>query len=241
MPEPTTGMLVIPLEPPNRESGKAMMERLRGHATSDLWLPADAGWEEFDEVRDKRQPMMGRERTAHRGTGRLLREPRGFEGFRSAVVERRPDHLAVAKLPEEHCVGNAVQFQAAASAFRAQVMPHDDLAGRSDQELDRRKFESLEGFFSGGSELSDFLVAAVDTPLRADRPREVKDPVRIRHLRQGIKVARAHGRVRRPHDLDVLLRHRPPSISFDLRYANGEPGAEPPRREGGRISAAVGD
>jgi hypothetical protein len=33
------------------------------------------------------------------------------------------------------------------------------------------------------------------------------------------------------HQLDVLLRHRPPSISFDLRSANGEPVAEPPRRK----------
>src|SRR4029450_10356588 len=30
-----------------------------------------------------------------------------------------------------------------------------------------------------------------------------------------------------PHDLDVLLRHRPPSISGHVRSANGERGTEP--------------
>jgi hypothetical protein len=37
--------------------------------------------------------------------------------------------------------------------------------------------------------------------------------------------------VKPTHQLDVLLRHRPPSISFDPRSANGEPVAEPPRRK----------
>src|SRR5918994_731160 len=140
--------------------------------------------------------------------GALLPQPGGFEGFGAMLVERGRDHLAVAEFPDESRVRNPFPFHAAASAFCADVMPHDDLAARPDRVLDRRKLESLERLHVGGCESKDLLVTAVDALLESDRAREVKDPVGVRELSQGVEIAFAKGRVSQPHEFHVLLRDR---------------------------------
>src|SRR5215207_2897800 len=129
------------------------------------------------------------------------------------LVQRGLDHLAVAEFPDQCRIRNPFPLHATASALCADLMPHDDLAATPDYVLDWRKLESLERLRVGGRELDDLLVTPVDALIGADRAREVKDPVGVRELGQGVEVAVAEGGVSQPHDLHVLLRHRLPSIA----------------------------
>src|SRR5215218_8146122 len=86
----------------------------------------------------------------------VLPQSGGFDGLAWVLVERGLENLAGAKLPADGRVGHPFQLQATASAFGAQAVARDDFAASADDELDRRKLESLERLLGGGGESRDF-------------------------------------------------------------------------------------
>src|SRR5215217_2049310 len=112
-------------------------------------------------------------------------------------------------LPSRSSQSNATSgtrsLHAAASAFSGEAVARDDSAASPDDELNRRKSESLECLVRGGLESRDLCVASVDAPLRSNRPREVEHKIRVGQSRQSVEVALVDSGVSRPHDLHVLL------------------------------------
>jgi hypothetical protein len=143
--------------------------------------------------------------------------PHGSEGFFHCLEHRQPHDLAFAEGPHVSSVGH--RFDSALPADPNQTNRRDDLVSRLDEVLGLHppKCPLLP---NQPHELPDSFMTAKDKAVKGP-PRQVINDFRVEHavvhLATTVEVL-----VATPHYLHVLLRHRPPSISFDLGSANGE-------------------
>ena len=175
---------------------------------------------------------------------RLLRQPGGFEGTRVIAVVAAPDHAVTCKLPDQPLVEldrDATRF----SGCGVVEQTDDTVITSVDQPFEPKR-ELVEVLGPGAHELGKSLTAPIDT-----RARELLrgQPLAIGGVGAGLErtpsgIAPRHAHLETfppaPHYLDLLLRHRPRSISrrgVPLSMQGGGFEITPLSVEGGRSYA----
>src|SRR5262245_28718318 len=169
---------------------------------------------------------------------RLLPQPSGFEGLFGIEVTPNPNRLAV--LEVDYGGERWRGLDTALFTARNPAADCDDsIAEIPDfRELDPELAESL---VQVAEHLSHAIVSPVHRRGASQRSQDGGLPlhVGVEFLQHRFYIS-AVVRVRKAFEsLDVLLRHRPPSIPLGLLSANGDRRPEPPRREGRGLPAAV--
>src|SRR5829696_1366616 len=171
---------------------------------------------------------------------RLLRQPDGFEGVRGIEVGPRSNDAASFQLVDD----GELQLHRHPASLAGRPLPQqadNAIIARVDQLLYLQR-PTVEVLGPHAHELDEPITTAIARGRPGDLGRRYPLGVLTdcSRIETGTKLAALHPRQERfeqpPRHLHVLLRHRPPSIPFDLGSANGERG--PPRREGRRQSAA---
>src|SRR5215216_6649543 len=140
---------------------------------------------------------------------RLLRQPGGFEGLGSLM-----EHPTASDLPVLDCVHDRAprdHFDPLAPLHVGGVRDHD--LGARPREAVRLKLGLLKRRPELLPEGLELAMTAIDTLERPSGPRPVNFRIGAPQGEQRHQVASVPRFEMAPHDLDVLLRHRPRSIS----------------------------
>ena len=137
----------------------------------------------------------------------LLRQPSGFEGILPILVETEALDSAIAD--RTHPGSASLDFDPVAPLRVPGVPRYHEITGFDYLVyLEANGFPHPEELVQEGA----YLIKFEDTAHRADCPREVQLGVRTQVLERGLQVLPVESVDKGPHDLHVLLRHRPRSI-----------------------------
>jgi hypothetical protein len=150
---------------------------------------------------------------------RLLRKTGGFESCGFARIETDSYGLPVAKRPHRVALANDLQAASLAPA----LLPYDynDLIACVD-DLDSFLAIVLPRSKPDTERFPDPLVAVIDATF--GEVREVILDLRVKRIQRSLIVATIERLTAAPDDLDVLLRHRPRSISRGASRVHDPPG-----------------
>jgi hypothetical protein len=139
----------------------------------------------------------------------LLREPYGFEGL-SAIQVRAPlDHFAV--MQRQYMAHRGIDVYTAAASRASVSREHKDTIATHLDELLRYRLEVVEGRMHLANRAQHPFAAVIAALATTDLVRLVPDDFGIKDVEFGPSAA-VEPLVEPPHDLHVLLRHRPRSI-----------------------------
>jgi hypothetical protein len=142
---------------------------------------------------------------------RLLPQPGGFEGLSLIHVALNADHVSIVHLKEDCRIG--LELDPASPSTPELALQHDHTVTRINElfRLEPAFIPSLEVLFL--KRVPDFLKTTRDGALPEAADGAMQLHVRTNHRSWQVPLSPDHGRVDHPHDLDVLLRHRPRSIA----------------------------
>jgi hypothetical protein len=134
-----------------------------------------------------------------------------LEGLLTPLVCRQPDSLPGVHGPE---VERLVPYDDAAGGAAARTSDLNQNLVAEIVECERLDFKRAERFLDLAPVSEDPIVAAIDRRPNSSRAEE-GTPLEIgsKVPEHGLHIVAAPGVIDTPHDLNVLLRHRAPSIS----------------------------